>query len=151
MAGLFLACERCSDARGRLNAVVVAEAKFIGRYRELSINRRRLLVYGRSIDPLCDKAPVTKQSSIKYGMEGTRKLPFPLDAATVLCRSQEISPLIRIKYTLTQSDINVRKREANIFTADKYIPRVYRLRAYYIYLYVPNSVIIHFSIVPVLE
>lgn len=43
-------------------------------------------------------------------MEDTRKLPFPLDAAAVLCRSQEISPLIRIKYTLTQSDINVRKQ-----------------------------------------
>jgi len=42
-------------------------------------------------------------------MEGTRKLPFPLDAAAVLYRSQEISPLIRIKDAITQSDINVQK------------------------------------------
>lgn len=60
---------RAAMRRGRLNAVVVAEAKFIGRYHEPSFNRRRLPVYGRSIDPLCDKAPVTRQSSVKYGID----------------------------------------------------------------------------------
>lgn len=102
--------DAATHGRGRLNAVVVAEAKFIDRYRELSFNRRRLPVYDRSIDPLCDKAPVTKQSSIKYDRDRCGGYTeTTVSPAAVLYRSQEISPLIRIKYTLTQSDINVRK------------------------------------------
>lgn len=62
-------------------------------------------------------------------MEGTRKLPFPLDAAPVLYRSQKIPPLIRIKDAIMQSDINVRKQ-----TRDTSGVNIYSIYIYIIFV-----------------